>query len=335
MPPATDANLAYQDLQPDDILNALEALGHACDGHLLALNSYENRVYRLGVEDGPPIVAKFYRPGRWTDTAILEEHTFAAELAALDIPVVAPEIHGGQSLHRYNGFRFAVFKCRGGHAPELDDMQLQHQVGRLLARIHNAGEVRPFLHRPELDLESFGIRSRDRLLQGGWIPDDLREVYADLCGHLFAEIGSCFDRAASPQYLRIHGDFHPGNLLVLDEQIHIVDLDDVRMGPAVQDLWMFLSGDRREQAPQLDALLEGYTEFRNFDARELHLVEALRTLRIIHYSAWLAQRWQDPAFRVAFPWFDTHRYWDEHILSLREQAALMTEPPLPWGAGNR
>ncbi len=330
MPAASDSNLAYQDLQPDDILNCLESLGYPCDGRLLALNSYENRVYRVGLDDESPVVAKFYRPGRWSDEAILEEHDFAAELADAEIPVVDALVHDGKSLHHSGKFRFAVFPCYGGHAPELDNMELLAQLGRLVARIHLYGDKFPFKHRPYLDLASFGEQSRDFLLDNDFIPADLSDVYAGLCEHLFEKIEACFARAGQTRNLRIHGDFHPGNVLVQDEHVHIVDLDDVRMGPAVQDLWMFLSGDREEQIPQLAELLEGYTEFRDFDARELNLIEALRTLRIMHYAAWLARRWDDPAFKIAFPWFDSHRYWDEHILSLREQSALMDEPPLAW-----
>jgi Ser/Thr protein kinase RdoA (MazF antagonist) len=330
MPAAFDINLAYQDLQPDDILNCLESLGYPCDGRLLALNSYENRVYRVGLDDESPVVAKFYRPGRWSDAAILEEHDFAAELADAEIPVVDALVHDGKSLHHSGKFRFAVFPCYGGHAPELDNMELLAQLGRLVARIHLYGDKFPFKHRPHLDLASFGEQSRDFLLGNDFIPADLNDVYTGLCEHLFEKIEACFARAGQTKNLRIHGDFHPGNVLVQDEHVHIVDLDDVRMGPAVQDLWMFLSGDREEQIPQLAELLEGYTEFRDFDARELNLIEALRTLRIMHYAAWLARRWDDPAFKIAFPWFDSHRYWDEHILSLREQSALMDEPPLAW-----
>jgi Ser/Thr protein kinase RdoA (MazF antagonist) len=330
MSSATDSNLAYQDLQPDDILNSLESLGYSCDGHLLALNSYENRVYRVGLDDTLPVVAKFYRPGRWSDESILEEHAFAAELAENEIPVVAPTLHHGRSLHHHGEFRFAVFPCHGGHAPELDNMDLLRQIGRLVARIHLCGENRSFDHRPQLDLATFGEQSRDYLIHGNVIPPDLLPAYTGLCEHLFAGIAGCFERAGDFRRLRIHGDFHPGNVLVKASQVHIVDLDDVRTGPAVQDLWMFLSGDREEQIPQLAELLEGYTEFRHFDARELNLIEALRTLRIMHYAAWLARRWDDPAFKTAFPWFDSHTYWDDHILSLREQAALMQEPPLTW-----
>jgi Ser/Thr protein kinase RdoA (MazF antagonist) len=321
---------AYADLGPDLILDAVESKGFATDGHLLALNSYENRVYRVGLEDAPPVVAKFYRPGRWPDAAILEEHDFAHELAAQEVPVVPPLVHDGATLHRHGEFRFAVYPCHGGRAPELDDMELLCQLGRLVARIHLQGARRPFRHRPRIGLASFGETSRDFLLAKGFIPDDLQDAYRGVCEHAFAGVRGCYERAEPTREIRLHGDFHPGNVLVLGEQVHIVDLDDALTGPAVQDLWMFLSGDRAEQTPQLEKLLAGYAEFRDFDALELHLIEALRTLRIMHYAAWLARRWADPAFRIAFPWFNTRRYWDEHVLALREQVALMEEHPLEW-----
>jgi Ser/Thr protein kinase RdoA (MazF antagonist) len=331
MPKADDATLAYRDLHPDDILNSVESLGHRSDGRLLALNSYENRVYRVGLEDRPPVVAKFYRPARWTDEGILEEHAFSAELADREIPVVPPVEHDLRTLHHHAAFRFAVYAFRGGRTPELDDMALLRQVGRLVARIHQVGEMKPFAHRPELDLRSFGENSYDYLLENEFIPTELEPAYTSTCEQLFDSIRSCYARAGEPRLIRLHGDFHPGNVLVDADRVHIVDLDDARMGPSIQDLWMFLSGDRNEQTPQLQQLLEGYTEFRNFEAAELHLVEALRTLRIMHYAAWLAKRWQDPAFQIAFPWFNALRYWDEHILALREQAALMEETPLELG----
>ena len=327
-----DSTLAYAELQPDDILTTMEELGFHCDGRFLALNSYENRVYQIGVEDQQPVVTKFYRPGRWSDAAILEEHSFSAELANADIPVVAPLMLNGKSLHRSGNFRLSVSPSKGGRAPELDDEDLLRQLGRLVARIHLLGETKSFEHRPILDIETYGYQSSHFLLEEGFIPVELVDTYESIVQHLFANIDACFERAGNVRDIRLHGDFHPGNVLVAGDRLHIVDLDDARSGPAAQDLWMFLSGDRHEQTPQLATLLEGYQEFRHFDARELNLIEALRTLRIMHYAAWLARRWEDPAFKIAFPWFDSPRYWDEHILSLREQAALMEEPPLEWTA---
>jgi len=332
MPASQDFNIAFQELQPDLILASVESLGYLTDGHLLALNSYENRVYRVGLEDEAPLVAKFYRPGRWSDDAILEEHAICIELAEEEIPIVAPLVHDSRTLHEYGNFRFAVYPCRGGRAPDLDNMSLLRQIGRFVARIHLLGETKDYLHRPRLDIATYGEASREFLLDANFIPEDLKPAYESICEHLFEAVHACYMRAGETRYLRIHADFHPSNVLVLDEQVHIVDFDDTRMGPAMQDLWMFLSGDRAEQTPQLEELLAGYTEFRHFDPRELHLIEALRTLRIMHYAAWLARRWQDPEFHVTFPWFDTPRYWDDHILALREQAALMQEEPLVWDA---
>ena len=317
-------------MRPDDILTAVETLGFVCSGRFLALNSYENRVYQVGIEDTAPLVVKFYRPARWSDAAILEEHDFALQLAAAEIPVVAPLSHEGRTLHTHGPFRFAVYPNRGGRAPDLDDLPFLRQLGRFVGRIHALGETQEFAHRPGVDLASYGVASRDFLLSSGCIPADLETAYTSLCEHLFVAIEACYAHAGDVSRLRVHGDFHPSNVLVRDDELHIVDLDDTRTGPAVQDLWMFLSGDRTEQTPQLAELLEGYCEFRAFDARELHLVEALRTLRIMHYAAWLARRWEDPAFQIAFPWFNSQRYWEQHVLALREQVALMQEEPLQW-----
>jgi Ser/Thr protein kinase RdoA (MazF antagonist) len=271
--------LAYTNLQPEDILEALEGLSYRCDAEL---------------------------------------------------PVVAPLIISGQSLHFSGPFRFAVYPCHGGRAPDLDNFELLQQLGRLVARIHLIGETREFSHRPSIDIDSYGTSSCEFLLDNGFIPDDLYPAYESVAELVLTGVEACFSHAGAVSQFRLHADFHPGNVLVAREQLHIVDLDDTRRGPAVQDLWMFLSGDQNEQEPQLDALLTGYEEFRHFDARELHLIEALRSLRIMHYSAWIARRWEDPAFKVAFPWFDSQRYWDEHVLALREQVALMQEPPLQW-----
>ena len=332
MATANDPTLAFAQLEPAQILDTMHDLGFQVSGRFLALNSYENRVYKLGIEDQDDIVAKFYRPKRWSDAAILEEHAFTAELAARDIPVVAPIEIGGRTLSRTGPFRVAVYPCHGGRAPELDDEDQLEQLGRLVARIHSVGETVRFEHRPRIDIESYAIASMDYLLDAGFIPEEMCPVYEGVAGQVIDSIADCYERAGPTREIRLHADFHPGNVLVSGERFHIVDFDDARHGPAVQDLWMFLSGDRDEQRPQLNALLAGYEDFRRFDARELHLIEGLRSLRIMHYAAWIARRWEDPAFKQAFPWFDSRRYWDEHVLTLREQVALMQEPPLEWMA---
>ncbi len=326
----TADNLAYQNLTPDDILDAVDSLGYQSDGRLLALNSYENRVYQIGMENSDPLVGKFYRPGRWTNEAILEEHAFAIALAEAEIPLVAPLKANGQTLHEHEGFRFALYPRRGGHWPELDDEALLLQIGRLVARIHAIGELQPFAHRPELDIEHFGDDSMDTVLDADVLPPELITPYESLAEDLLDAIEEVFDACPNVQRLRLHGDLHPSNLLTRDEHIHIVDLDDARTGPAVQDLWMFLSGSPDERTGQLQALLNGYTEFRQFDNRELRLIEALRGLRIMHYAAWLTRRFDDPAFQRAFPWFAEPRYWEAHILSLREQLAALAEPTLEY-----
>ncbi|MDK2125407.1 serine/threonine protein kinase [Parachitinimonas caeni] len=318
----------FSGLDPDCILNAIDSTGLRASGSLLALNSYENRVYQVGIDDAAPVVVKFYRPERWSEAAILEEHAFLAELTGLEIPVVAPLLLGGQSLHSFQGFRFALFPRRGGRAPELDDAQTLEWLGRFLGRIHAVGAVRPFAHRPTLDIASFGEQSLAYLLENNWLPPELTETYRSVALQALEGVRRCYDRAGSVGSLRLHGDCHGGNILWTDDGPHFVDFDDCRMGPAIQDLWMCLSGEREDRSRQLADLLAGYEEFCEFDYRELHLIEALRTLRLLHYSAWLARRWHDPAFPVAFPWFGSQRYWQDRILELREQVALLDEPPL-------
>jgi len=315
-------------LTPDAVLDALDSIGLRSDGRLLALNSYENRVYQAGMEDGPPLVAKFYRPERWMDAAILEEHAFVAMLAEREIPVVPALVIGARTLHAFNGFRFSVFARHGGRAPELDNRDTLEWMGRFIGRIHAVGALEPYRHRPVLDIHSFGIEPSEYLLAHDFIPSELVEVYRGVVAQALDGVRRCFDRAGAVQTLRLHGDCHIGNVLWTDDGPHFVDFDDSRMGPAIQDLWMLLSGERAEQTQQLGDLLAGYEDFYDFDPRELHLVEALRTLRLIHYAAWIARRWDDPAFPTAFPWFNTQRYWQDRILELREQIALMDEPPL-------
>ncbi len=326
-----DETSAFARLGPQDILNAVEAQGYRCDGRLLALNSYENRVYQICVEDTSPLVGKFYRPHRWSDAAIQEEHDFSRELAEQELPVVQPlGDEDGRSLHRHGPFRFALYPRRGGRAPDLESSALLIQMGRFAARLHNIGALSPFAHRPELTVSHFGEESYRYLLEQGFIPAELEPAYRSLAEDLIEQVRACYERAGVVLNLRLHGDCHQGNVLWTDAGLHIVDLDDARMGPAIQDLWMFLSGDRQTMSARLADVLEGYTQFRDFDPGELNLIEALRTLRMMHYAAWIARRWKDPAFPRAFPYFNTERYWGDHILSLREQAALMSEPALVW-----
>jgi Ser/Thr protein kinase RdoA (MazF antagonist) len=318
----------YSDLTPDRALDALDSTGLKADGRLLALNSYENRVYQMGVEDAQPVVVKFYRPERWSDAAILEEHAYTLELAQAEIPVVAPLILNGATLHTHAGFRFAVYPKQGGRMPEFDRADTLQWMGRFLGRIHAVGARADFAQRPRLDIETFGFASRDFLREGKWLPADLVAAWDSVVDHALRSVAHCYDRAGEVRAIRLHGDCHAGNVLWTDSGPHFVDFDDSRMGSAVQDLWMLLSGEREEQQAQLDKILQGYEDFAEFDPRELHLLEALRTLRLIHYAAWLARRWDDPAFPAAFPWFNTQQYWQARILELREQIALMDEPPL-------
>jgi Ser/Thr protein kinase RdoA (MazF antagonist) len=322
---------AYSLLTPDCVLNALESLGFRCDGRLLVLNSYENRVYQVGLEEGAPLVAKFYRPARWSDAAILEEHAFVRELAEREIPVVQALEAGGKTLHHFEGFRFAVFPKHGGRAPELEDRDTLEWMGRFLGRIHAVGALEKFRERPALDIASFGEQPRAYLLAHDFIPQDLHAAWSSVSQQALEGVRHCFARAGDVSQLRLHGDCHAGNVLWTDDGPHFVDFDDSRMGPAVQDLWMLLSGEREDRVRQMGDVLAGYEDFHEFDERELHLIEALRTLRLLHYSAWLAQRWDDPAFKQAFPWFNTQRYWQDRVLELREQIALMEEPPLWQG----
>lgn len=322
----------FDDLTPDVILAAVESTGMRCDGRLHALNSFENRVWQVWRDEDGPVVAKFYRPGRWSDASILEEHAFAAELAARELPVVAPmPLAAGGTLGRANGFRFAVYPRCPGRAPELDDPQALQWLGRFIARIHAVGALAAFSHRPRVDVASYGDEPVALLRASDFLPASLARSYLAAAAHALDRVRARFADAGAVRMLRLHADCHAGNVLWAADGPHFVDLDDCRMGPAVQDLWMLLSGDRAAMTRQLGDVLAGYREFRDFDRRELLLIEPLRTLRLLHYAAWLAARWQDPAFPASFPWFGAERYWQDQILALQEQIAAMDEPPLDPG----
>jgi Ser/Thr protein kinase RdoA (MazF antagonist) len=327
----------YAGLTPDTVLNALEASGLRGDGRLIALNSYENRVYQVWLDEplpnaqGASVVAKFYRPERWTTGAILEEHGFVTELAEREIPAVLPLTLNGQTLNEFEGFRFSVSPRLSGRSPELDNADVLTWMGRFIGRIHAMGELRPFVTRPTLNIESFAVEPRDFLLANDFVPTDLLPAWSSVSAMAIDGVRALFDRVGAFSNIRLHGDCHASNVLWNQDGPHFVDFDDCRMGPAVQDLWMMLSGDRESMGQQLRHIISGYEDFCEFDDNTLGLIEALRTLRLLHYSGWIARRWHDPAFPAAFPWFNTQRYWQDRILELREQISAMQEPALQLG----
>ena len=326
----------YDALTPDVVMDALASVGLNGDGRLLALSSYENRVYQLWLEQphegASAVVAKFYRPARWRDEQILEEHAFSQELVEGEVPAVAPFVIEGSTLHHFGGFAFSVSPRRGGRAPELDDAEVLEWIGRFLARIHIVGAKKAFATRPALNAQTFGVESRDWLIEHEAIPLEVQSTWLARCNEALAMIADTAlgeRNDAGTRMLRLHGDCHPGNILwVPKEGPHFVDLDDARMGPAVQDLWMLLSGDRAQRQKQLGPIVDGYELLREFDRAELALIEPLRTLRLVHYSAWLARRWQDPIFPINFPWFGSRDYWQGQVEMLDEQIEQMREPAL-------
>lgn len=322
----SDQPIPYANLDPNRILAAIESVGFVCSGSLLALNSYENRVYQIGIDESVPIIAKFYRPHRWSDAVILEEHQFAHELAAHEIPIVAPwRASNQQSLFDYEGFRFALFPRMGGRALELDSYEHLAWMGRFIGRLHAVGACRSFQHRPQLTVASFGVASYQLLMEKDCLPSHLKNAYSETALRVLAKVEQCFQQTGPLKMLRLHGDTHAGNVLWRDSGPHIVDLDDCLMGPAIQDLWMLLSGDNEQMTIQLNYILKGYREFHDFNRCELKLIEALRTLRMLHYSAWLAKRWHDPAFPISFPWFNSPSYWQEQWANLQEQEILLDQ----------
>ncbi|MCB1646170.1 MAG: serine/threonine protein kinase [Pseudomonadales bacterium] len=318
----------FEKLSPDLIMDAIESIGYHCDARILELNSYENRVYQIGTEDGAPLIGKFYRPDRWSDAQILEEHEFTLHLAAMDVSVVPPIVDAkDQTLHRFDDFRFAVYPRRGGRAPELDDAGNLEILGRHIGRIHAVAGHSLFEARPEISVATYGHASRDLLLSRQLISDSLLPAYESVTEHLLVRLEDVF--AAYPyRKIRLHGDCHMGNVLWRDDVPHFVDFDDARNGPAIQDLWMMLSGEQEQQQIQMSHILRGYKQFCDFDYSQLRLIEPLRTLRLMHHAAWLANRWDDPAFPRAFPFFNSERYWSDHILELREQWAKLDDPVL-------
>lgn len=326
--PHSTAETPYADLSPETILDALESAGFDPTGGLLELNSYENRVFQAELESGGFVVTKFYRPGRWSDAQIAEEHAFSAELAEADVPVVIPIERDGATLFRHAEHRFAVYPRQGGHPPNIEIESDLKVLARTIARIHAVGATRRFEHRPDLSVEWLGHESRRFLLEHQFLPPDMEAAYDTLTEQLLARLDDASTRLRRAPEGRIHGDCHLGNLLWRNDTPHFVDFDDCVNGPPIQDLWMLLSGEREERQSQLKTIVEAYETFHRFEPASLGLIEPLRTLRIMHHAAWIARRWHDPAFPRAFPTFDTPRYWSEHVLTLREQMAALDEPPL-------
>ena len=318
----------YFSLDPDTVMDALESLGLACNGRLFALNSYENRVYQVGIEDDSPLIAKFYRPGRWSDAQIQEEHDFCFELAEAEMPVICPiKLHNAQSLITSKGFRIALYPQQGGRAPELDQMDHIFTIAQNIGRLHQVGRTKTFSHRPALTLERFGYESQKACLDLG-LPESLKEAYQSVTTHLLQKLEAQFSELSDVPRIRTHGDCHMGNILMRDDRLFFVDFDDTLTAPAIWDLWMLLSGTKDEQRAQLEEIIEGYETFSSFDTKWLRFIEPLRTLRMMAFTAWLSKRWDDPAFKLHFPWFNTERYWGEHILEMKAQLAMLDEPPL-------
>ncbi len=328
---AVKASTPFASLTPDAVLDAAEALGLAPDGRLFALNSYENRVYRVGRIDAEPVVLKFYRAGRWSDQQILEEHAFAAELAAAEIPVAPPLVLAGTTLHRHHDFRLAAFPLCAGTAPELDQAGARELLGRTLARIHAVGARRRFQYRPTLERALLGARARASLLRSALMPEHMRQRYGEVSATLVNGIEAAFAQAGPLAFIRLHGDCHLGNILWQQRGPLLVDLDDCVNGPRMQDLWMFLSGNADEQQGQWAEIIEGYRQFGSIEFRELRLVEPLRAVRMLNHAAWVAERWEDPAFPRAFPWAAEARFWEGYVGDLMQQCQALEEPPLLAG----
>lgn len=317
----------FAGLSPDVVMQAAEGLGLDPDGRLFALNSYENRVYRVGRADAAPVVMKFYREGRWSDAQILEEHGFAIELAELEIPVAPPLQLAGSTLHRFGAFRLAAFPLCAGAAPELDAAGARELLGRTLARIHAVGARRRFAHRASLEGGQLGDRARQALLRSELLPEHMQQRYADVSAELMRRITDAFSQARPLASIRLHGDCHLGNILWQSRGPLLVDFDDCLNGPRIQDLWMFLSGNVDEQRRQWAEIVEGYDQFSAIEHSELQLVEPLRAARMLNHAAWIAERWPDPAFPRAFPWAGQARYWEGYVGDLMQQCEVLDDPP--------
>lgn len=321
----------YDQLSPDRVLNAIDSVlaesGQMTSGHLMALNSYENRVYQIGIEEGAPVIAKFYRPDRWSDVAIYQEHDFSLAAKEDELPVIAPLVIDDETLFEFEGFRFALYPRQGGQSEQIERSEDFEQMGRLLARLHQTANVCASDQRPTITPETFAVQNRNYLLENNWIPDDLLPAYESVSRDVVDIVIQRWQEF-SPNLRLVHGDLHTGNLIWYDNQPYMLDLDDCALAPRIQDIWMMLYGDRDQMQGQLADIARGYEMFLPFPANELPLIETLRTMRLINYSAWLAKRWNDPAFPQAFPWFNTGRYWSEQILTLREQMSALQEPSL-------
>lgn len=315
----------FTSLSPDLVLDGVESTGLVADSGLLALNSYENRVYQFHDENNVKYVTKFYRPQRWSQQEIQEEHDFAFELIEHELPIVAPLKFDGQSLFNHHGYYFAIYPCRGGRIFEVDNLEQLEWMGRFVGRIHAVASEKSFAYRPTFSQEESLFNARDIIKNSGFVPQYIHQSFFTILEQVV--------ELAAQQYqpdnnIRLHGDCHAGNILWTDDGPHFVDLDDCRMGPAIQDLWMMLSGDRSQQILQLDTLISGYDEFFEFDTKQFSLIEPLRAMRVTNYMAWLCKRWQDPAFPHSFPWFNTQKYWEEQVLMLKEQLSALQQPAL-------
>lgn len=320
-----DNAFTFQTLHPDTIMDALFEQGIRVDSGLTPLNSYENRVYQFQDEDRQRFVVKFYRPHRWTAEQIQEEHQFALDLLDDEVPVAAPLLFNQQTLLTHQGFFYAVFPCLGGRQFEADNIDQMESVARYLGRIHQTARKRIFQARPTIGIEEYLTAPRQVFEATSLIPASLKVAFLNATDALIDATKARWDN--NVPVLRLHGDCHAGNILWRDGPL-FVDLDDARMGPAIQDLWMLLNGDKAEQRMQLETIIEAYEEFSPFNSDEIVLIEPLRAMRFVYYLAWLIRRWDDPAFPRNFPWLSGEDYWRNQITIFTEQVKVLQEPPL-------